>query len=224
MLCTRSPVYSPCGFLPRLACVRHAASVRSEPGSNSPIVFYWSYPALINSPHHPAKGRCVPLKVIAGTTIHLRLVSSCSPVFKDPNPRTAHFQRQSRRRCKIRPYFTPTARLASCRCARFASAGGGVYRFAFSTSSFFFQPSHFFLPTSFPRRHFSARGAASTSTLFRRQVPSESFFNRHFRCVFPTAFPCRLQRGGRGVLPSPPCVKTLRDLFFAPSRNSVNGN
>src|SRR5207302_3285962 len=25
------------GFLPRLACVRHAASVRSEPGSNSPI-------------------------------------------------------------------------------------------------------------------------------------------------------------------------------------------
>ena len=27
----------PCGFLARLACVRHAASVRSEPGSNSPI-------------------------------------------------------------------------------------------------------------------------------------------------------------------------------------------
>src|SRR5437868_3950395 len=27
------------GFLPRLACVRHAASVRSEPGSNSPIIF-----------------------------------------------------------------------------------------------------------------------------------------------------------------------------------------
>src|SRR5207248_11621509 len=26
------------GFLPRLACVRHAASVRSEPGSNSPII------------------------------------------------------------------------------------------------------------------------------------------------------------------------------------------
>src|SRR5258708_26314360 len=28
------------GFLPRLACVRHAASVRSEPGSNSPINFF----------------------------------------------------------------------------------------------------------------------------------------------------------------------------------------
>jgi hypothetical protein len=40
VLLTRSPLYSPSeeGFLVRLACVRHAASVRSEPGSNSPIV------------------------------------------------------------------------------------------------------------------------------------------------------------------------------------------
>ena len=39
VLRTRAPLYSsPCGdFLARLACVRHAASVRSEPGSNSPI-------------------------------------------------------------------------------------------------------------------------------------------------------------------------------------------
>ena len=37
VLLTRSPLYSPEGFLVRLACVRHAASVRSEPGSNSPI-------------------------------------------------------------------------------------------------------------------------------------------------------------------------------------------
>ena len=38
-LLTRAPLYSgPEGpFLVRLACVRHAASVRSEPGSNSPI-------------------------------------------------------------------------------------------------------------------------------------------------------------------------------------------
>ena len=37
MLLTRSPLYSsPCGDFPvRLACVRHAASVDSEPGSNS---------------------------------------------------------------------------------------------------------------------------------------------------------------------------------------------
>ena len=37
VLLTRPPLYSPEGFLVRLACVRHAASVRSEPGSNSPI-------------------------------------------------------------------------------------------------------------------------------------------------------------------------------------------
>ena len=40
MLLTRAPLYSrtPKGvFLVRLACVRHAASVRSEPGSNSPV-------------------------------------------------------------------------------------------------------------------------------------------------------------------------------------------
>src|SRR5439155_24642406 len=37
VLLTRAPLYSsPCGdFLVRLACVRHAASVDSEPGSNS---------------------------------------------------------------------------------------------------------------------------------------------------------------------------------------------
>ena len=39
VLLTRAPLYSPpCeGFLARLACVKHAANVRSEPGSNSPV-------------------------------------------------------------------------------------------------------------------------------------------------------------------------------------------
>ena len=39
-LLTRAPLYSPGepGFLVRLACVRHAASVNSEPGSNSPVL------------------------------------------------------------------------------------------------------------------------------------------------------------------------------------------
>jgi hypothetical protein len=41
VLLTRAPLYSfPEGnFRVRLACVRHAASVRSEPGSNSPVIF-----------------------------------------------------------------------------------------------------------------------------------------------------------------------------------------
>ncbi len=39
VLRTRSPLYlgAEAPFLARLACVRHAASVRSEPGSNSPL-------------------------------------------------------------------------------------------------------------------------------------------------------------------------------------------
>jgi hypothetical protein len=40
VLLTLAPLYwFPEGnFLVRLACVRHAASVRSEPGSNSPVI------------------------------------------------------------------------------------------------------------------------------------------------------------------------------------------
>ena len=37
VLLTRAPLYSSEDFRARLACVRHAASVRSEPGSNSPV-------------------------------------------------------------------------------------------------------------------------------------------------------------------------------------------
>jgi hypothetical protein len=39
-LLTRAPLYSfaEANFLVRLACVRHAASVCSEPGSNSPVL------------------------------------------------------------------------------------------------------------------------------------------------------------------------------------------
>ena len=88
MLCTRSPVYSPCGFLPRLACVRHAASVRSEPGSNSPIVFYWSLSGFdFYSFSRPAKGQLLLLKVTASTASSHATTSttSCSSVFKDPD-------------------------------------------------------------------------------------------------------------------------------------------
>ena len=38
-LLTRAPLSPPKGLPVRLACVKHAASVRSEPGSNSPVVF-----------------------------------------------------------------------------------------------------------------------------------------------------------------------------------------
>ena len=38
VLRTRAPLYSGCPFRVRLACVRRAANVRSEPGSNSPVI------------------------------------------------------------------------------------------------------------------------------------------------------------------------------------------
>src|SRR5919108_1291589 len=53
VLRTRAPLYSPScpGFRVRLACVRHAASVRSEPGSNSP---HAGVPTLLRCPSlHP---------------------------------------------------------------------------------------------------------------------------------------------------------------------------
>src|SRR3954453_2453906 len=38
VLLTRSPLIPPKGFTVRLSCVKHAASVRPEPGSNSPLM------------------------------------------------------------------------------------------------------------------------------------------------------------------------------------------
>ena len=50
MLLTRAPRYNiPEGILPvRLACVRHAASVRSEPESNSPVEFFFTTLTLVS--------------------------------------------------------------------------------------------------------------------------------------------------------------------------------
>jgi hypothetical protein len=48
VLLTRAPLYRGCPFLARLACVKRAANVRSEPGSNSPVE---------SCPPRPAKAR-----------------------------------------------------------------------------------------------------------------------------------------------------------------------
>ena len=48
VLLTRSPlVYSRRSLTARLACVKHAASVRPEPGSNSPLKFADSDPKVV---------------------------------------------------------------------------------------------------------------------------------------------------------------------------------
>ena len=55
-LLTRAPLYSSAeaNFLVRLACVRHAASVSSEPGSNSPVLILYKedYSSLIKLAWH----------------------------------------------------------------------------------------------------------------------------------------------------------------------------
>ena len=97
-----------------------------------------AYPALIHSSSCPAKGHLAPLKVHAGTAIPVRLVSSCSPVFKDPVRRPACFQRRSCRRSRLhRPCPLPAARLLALR-PRSVLGGRGVYRFASASSSLFF--------------------------------------------------------------------------------------
>jgi hypothetical protein len=50
VLLTRTPLYSPdcSGFLVRLACVRRAASVDSEPGSNSRLISLSQSPFRLN--------------------------------------------------------------------------------------------------------------------------------------------------------------------------------
>jgi hypothetical protein len=43
VLLTRSPLFHlRRGIFVRLACVKHAASVRPEPGSNSPFMFFFA--------------------------------------------------------------------------------------------------------------------------------------------------------------------------------------
>ena len=56
VLLTRSPlVYPRKGLTVRLACVKHAASVRPEPGSNSPLKNEKPYLAGIKNNDRPAR-------------------------------------------------------------------------------------------------------------------------------------------------------------------------
>src|SRR4029450_13174498 len=83
VLLTRSPLeYPRRGLSARLACVKHAASVRPEPGSNSPTKNYekptpdnTSKNAATGIPHPPPK-RARQGKTIHGTGLSSTLLSS----------------------------------------------------------------------------------------------------------------------------------------------------
>ena len=49
VLLARPPLYSPCGFHVRLACLIHAANVRSEPGSNPSLGSLFN-PSVVRHP------------------------------------------------------------------------------------------------------------------------------------------------------------------------------
>ena len=81
------------GFLPRLACVRHAASVRSEPGSNSPInlagdMMRTRRRRVIVSPENWSVSSCadVTTNSLKALRFPQSLSWTCYPVFKDRTP------------------------------------------------------------------------------------------------------------------------------------------
>jgi hypothetical protein len=98
-----------------------------------------------------------------------------------------------------------------CRCARFISAGGGVYRFAFDSSSFSFSARRLLASDFFPLRQ---RGAASTSTAFSRQAPARSFFQGLLSCALPTAFSRPVSARGAASTSALFCRQAGPSTFF----------
>ena len=93
-LLTRLPLYwGIAPFLARLACVRHAASVRSEPGSNSPIESLNLHPCGRSS---LSDSSFLVLSVMESQGVHIISGSLCL-VFKEQSPpgSTRHRSRTS---------------------------------------------------------------------------------------------------------------------------------
>ena len=94
MILTRLPLYSrtEVRFRVRLACVRHAASVDSEPGSNSQVEKRAPTAALTGGARQTsntkADGSCVVQRFCQADTRTL-FASTSYPVFKEPAPATA---------------------------------------------------------------------------------------------------------------------------------------
>jgi hypothetical protein len=139
---------------------------------------------------------------------------SCSPVFKDPCLRAAHFRIQSCRRYLPALLVFMSLRLACCRCAR-SLQRGAVFTASLSVrQAFLFQPGDFFLPTS---SRFVSGGGFYIHRFFPSSPLLHFFSGPAFLRASDRFSPARLQQGRRGVLPLPFAVKTSRELFCAPS-------
>lgn len=118
---------------------------------------------------------------------------SCSPVFKDPCLRSAHFRSLSCRRYLPALLDFKSLGPACCCCARLLQRGGGVYRVAFSPSSFSFSARRLLASDFFPLRQ---RGRLLHPPLFPVKPLASLFFRACFSARFRLLFPShRMARG-----------------------------
>jgi hypothetical protein len=139
---------------------------------------------------------------------------SCSPVFKDPCLRAAHFRRQSCRRYLPALLVFMSLRLACCRCAR-SLQRGAVFTASLSVrQAFLFQPGDFFLPTS-------SRFVSGGGFYIHRFFPSSPLLHFFSGPAFLRAsdrFSLRaVPRGGRLLHPLFLAVKRVLHLFSGPA-------
>ncbi len=134
MLRTRAPLYSDCSFRARLACVRHAASVRSEPGSNSPrfnlecIDWRLASKSLLIQSLASVLSVCVPTELIFVALRILAVLLGLAIRFSKSDLRfaTCFFYIFNRLPCNL--FFTALLRLFCFVPAPFFRGGaGGVY-------------------------------------------------------------------------------------------------
>ena len=118
---------------------------------------------------------------------------SCSPVFKDPCLRSAHFRSQSCRRYLPALLDFKSLRLACCRCARLLQRGAVFTASLLVRQAFLFQPVDFLLPTSF---RFVSGGRLLHPPLFPVKPLVSLFFRACFSARFRLLFPShRMARG-----------------------------
>src|SRR5512140_3879904 len=115
------------GFLPRLACVRHAASVRSEPGSNSPINLAGDTQRVSQDTWSVSSCADVTTNSLKALRFPQSSSWTCYPVFKD---RTSLPTADDRLRTAFYNPVETTQLPGACRCAVSLSPslkGGAVY-------------------------------------------------------------------------------------------------
>jgi hypothetical protein len=103
VLLARPPRYSPCGFHVRLACLIHAANVRSEPGSNPSLgMFVLSVASpCATSPKARYQGGLPACPADLPTSGHQALIKSSHAFFSRP-PRMSKIVSHSARRWRAR--------------------------------------------------------------------------------------------------------------------------